>query len=165
MSESSKTAPDETTPLNEEGRAAAPLSVSLGDLRAALLALKPTGPEGFEGLLAVVLGTISGQDFRLAKSGLQNGKDGATLATADNHISFEGKRYDTKINDNEVLTKITRLIGSSAPPDVWVLGATVEASTQLLDSMQTAAAKSGIATLVLDWPSASAVPLSIGTQN
>lgn len=137
---------------------AQPLDQLLEDLRTALLALKPTGPDGFEGLLATVLGKISGQDFRLAKSGLQNGKDGATSATAGSHISFEGKRYDTKINDNDVLTKIARIIGSSAPPDVWVLGATVEASTQLLDPMLSAAAKSGIGTLVLDWPSASAVP-------
>jgi hypothetical protein len=158
MSESLKIAPDETTPPGDQGSVSGPLSASLSDLRAALLALKPTGPDGFEGLLATVLGKISGQDFRLAKSGLQNGKDGATSATADSHISFEAKRYDTKINDNEVLTKITRLIGSSAPPDVWVLGATVEASTQLLDPMQSAAGKHGIGTLVLDWPSASAVP-------
>lgn len=158
MSESLKIAPDEAAPLDDEGNDGNSLPASLNDLRTALLALKPTGPDGFEGLLATVLGKISGQDFRLAKSGLQNGKDGATSATADNHISFEGKRYDTKINDNEVLTKITRLIGSSTPPDVWVLGATVEASTQLLDPMQSAAAKNGIGTLVLDWPSASAVP-------
>ena len=116
------------------------LGQSLEHLREALLALKPTGSDGFEGLLAAVLSEICGQDFRLAKSGLQNGKDGATSAADGNHISFEGKLYKTKINDNEVLTKITRLIGSSAPPDLWVLGATVEVSTQLLDSMQPAAA-------------------------
>ncbi|MBB4209917.1 hypothetical protein [Roseinatronobacter bogoriensis] len=151
-------AQDESVSQDSKGSTATALSASLDDLRTALLALKPTGPEGFEGLLATILGKISGQDFRLAKSGLQNGKDGATSATASNHISFEGKLYTTKINDNEVLTKITRLIGSSAPPDVWVLGATVEASTQLLEPMQSAAAKNGISIFVLDWPSASAVP-------
>lgn len=132
-------------------------SESLENLRTALISLKPTGADGFEGLLAVILSKITGQDFRLAKSGLQNGKDGETLAS-DNHISFEAKRYDSKLNDNEVLTKITRLIGSSSPPDVWVLGATIEVSTQLLEPMQKAAAKNGIGTIVLDWPSASAVP-------
>jgi len=134
------------------------LSKHVGHLRDALLSLEPAGPAGFEGLLACVLSKASGQDFRLAKSGLQNGKDGATSSTASNHISFEGKLYNKKINDNEVLTKITRLIGSGAPPDVWVFGATVEASTQLLDPMHTAAAKNGIGILVLDWPSASAIP-------
>ncbi len=158
MCDSQKAAPDITAGPDGEGSGTAQLSVSLEHLRAALLALNPTGPKGFEGLLATVLSKISGQDFRLARSGLQNGKDGATFATAKNHISFEAKLYGKKINDNEVLTKITRLIGSSAPPDVWVLGATVEASTQLLDPMQSAAAKNGIGTLVLDWPSASTVP-------
>lgn len=158
MSESLKVAQDETAALDDKGSSAAPLSMALEDLRAALLALKPAGPGGFEGLLATVLGKISGQDFRLAKSGLQNGKDGATFASEDNYISFEGKLYNTKINDNEILTKITRLIGSGAPPDLWVLGATVEVSTQLLDPMQVAAARNGIGTLVLDWPSSSTVP-------
>jgi hypothetical protein len=52
------------------------LSAQTEDLRSALLKLKPTGEKGFEGLLARVLSKISGQDFRLAKSGLQLGKDG-----------------------------------------------------------------------------------------
>ncbi|MEM8624587.1 MAG: hypothetical protein AAGG47_13810, partial [Pseudomonadota bacterium] len=151
-------ASDEPGFLDDEGCASATLTAALDHLRTALLALKPDGPEGFEGLLATILSKISGQDFRLAKSGLQNGKDGETLATASNHISFEAKRYDSRLNDNEVLTKITRLIGSSAPPDVWVLGATIGVSTQLLEPMQSAVEKNGIGLLVLDWPSASAVP-------
>ncbi|WP_146010333.1 hypothetical protein [Acidimangrovimonas sediminis] len=134
-----------------------PLETALRDLRAALLALKPAGADGFEGLLAVVLGKIARQDFRLAKSGLQNGMDGATFSSGS-FISFEAKRYDTTINDNEVLTKITRLIGSSTPPDLWVLGATKGASTQLLEPMKSAAEKNGIGILVLDWPCASPVP-------
>lgn len=149
---------DEPGFLDDERCASAPTTAALDHLRTALLSLKPEGSEGFEGLLATILSKISGQDFRLAKSGLQNGKDGETLATASNHISFEAKRYDSKINDNEVLTKITRLIGSSAPPDVWVLGATIGVSTQLLEPMQSAVEKNGIGLLVLDWPSASAVP-------
>lgn len=158
MNESLKISPHETADADRSAKDGASLPSAICDLRKALLALKPTGADGFEGLLATVLSKISGQDFRLAKSGLQNGKDGATSATAGNYISFEAKRYDTKINDNEVLTKITRLIGSSTPPDLWILGATVEASTQLLDPMQSAATKNGIGTLVLDWPSSSAVP-------
>lgn len=126
-------------------------------LRAALLELKATGADGFEGLLAVVLGKIADRDFRLAKSGLQNGKDGETLVSAS-HISFEAKRYDTKINDNEVLTKIARLIASPAPPDLWILGATIGVSAQLLEPLQVAAVKNGIAILVLDWPATSALP-------
>lgn len=129
----------------------------LNNLRKALLQLKPAGSDGFEGLLAVILGKIAQQDFRLAKSGLQHGKDGETLSSA-NHISFEGKRYDAAIPNNEVHSKITQLIGSATPPDLWVLGATVEAGTQMLEPMQAAATKNGIGILVLDWPTSSPLP-------
>lgn len=158
MGESLETAPDETAPLDDEDSHGARLAASLTDLRAALLKLKPTGPDGFEGLLARVLGRISGQDFRLAKSGLQNGKDGATAATVGNHVAFEGKRYDTSIDATDVQAKITQLIASLSPPDLWVLGATVEVGAQLVDTIQSAAAKNGIGTLILDWSSASTVP-------
>ncbi|MGX5637591.1 hypothetical protein ACWKV8_14550 [Brevundimonas diminuta ATCC 11568] len=132
-------------------------TTALADLMAALLALKPAGAKGFEGLLAKVLSAASGRPFRLAKSGLQNGKDGATSAR-DGQIAFEAKLYTGKLPDNEVLTKITRLIDASTPPDVWFLGATVEVSTQLLDPMEGAAKKNGVAVEVLDWPETSSVP-------
>ncbi|RZJ45484.1 MAG: hypothetical protein EON87_07390, partial [Brevundimonas sp.] len=130
---------------------------ALADLMAALLALKPAGAKGFEGLLAKVLSAASGRPFRLAKSGLQNGKDGATSAR-DGQIAFEAKLYTGKLPDNEVLTKIARLIDAPTPPDVWFLGATVEVSTQLLDPMEGAARKNGIAVEVLDWPETSSAP-------
>lgn len=135
----------------------ASLSQLLDDLRAALLKLRPTGPVGFEGLLAHVLSKTSGQEFRLAKSGLQLGKDGESLAQ-QNRIAFEAKLYTGDISDKEVHGKITQIIGGSTPPDVWILGATVEASTQLLEPMESAARKNGIAILVLDWPSSSPIP-------
>jgi hypothetical protein len=133
------------------------LKTALQALKAALLGLRPTGENGFEGLLAEILNEITKQDFRLASSGLQFGVDGETLTGAD-HLSFEGKLYKGSINKNEVLTKITSIIASPSPPDIWILGATIEANTQLLGQARPAAAKNGIATLVLDWPTASAVP-------
>ncbi|MFZ3179740.1 MAG: hypothetical protein WBO09_20950 [Methylocystis silviterrae] len=133
------------------------LKAALQTLKAALLGLRPTGENGFEGLLAEILNEITKQDFRLASSGLQLGVDGETLTGAD-HLSFEGKLYTGSINKNEVLTKITSIIASPSPPDLWILGATVEANTQLLGQARPAAAKNGIATLILDWPTASAVP-------
>lgn len=130
---------------------------ALDDLRSCLLQLKPTGPEGFEGLLGVILERIASQPFRLAKSGLQNGKDGETLSTS-NHVSFEGKLYTGSLSDKDVLGKIAQLLGNASPPDLWVLGATVEAGTQLVATLQAAAAVGGIATLVLDWPATSSYP-------
>lgn len=133
------------------------LKDALAALKAALNELKPAGSDGFEGLLAEILNEITCQDFRLASSGLQLGIDGETLAGL-NHIAFEGKLYRGSINKSEVLTKITSIISKTSPPDIWVLGASVEANTQLLEQMQPAAKKNGVATLILDWPKASTVP-------
>ena len=69
-----------------------PLESSLNDLRDALLELKPTGADGFEGLIATVLGAITGYVFRLASAGSQYGKDGEAVSYAS-HISFEAKLY------------------------------------------------------------------------
>lgn len=133
------------------------INASLDGLKTALHELRSIGDEGFEGLLAHILSEITQKDFRLASSGLQLGIDGETLSGL-NHISFEGKLYKTKINKNEVLSKITSIIAKPSPPDVWVLGATIEASTQLLSQVQTAAERNGIEILILDWPKSSTIP-------
>lgn len=135
----------------------ATLKDALDALKAALIELDPVGSDGFEGLLAELLNEITKQDFRLASSGSQGGQDGATLAGL-NHLSFEGKLYTGSINKNEVLSKITALIASASPPDLWILGATIGLSTQVTDQIQQATMKNGIASLILDWPANSGVP-------
>lgn len=117
-------------------------------------ALKPSGAGGFEGLLAVVLTKISGQDFRLARSGMQNGKDGATLGA----VAFEAKRYDKKIPDDQVLTKVFQVGAAATPPHLWILGATVEVGTQLAGTLTVGAGRLGVGVLLLDWPDASPLP-------
>lgn len=124
---------------------------NLDDIKAALLALSPTGPLGFEGLLAAVLGQISGQPFRLARSGSQGGRDGDTLDQTS-HISFECKLYTNPLSGPDVQAKITQLAGSPNPPDVWVLAATVEAGSQLVGVIRGAASRIGLNILVCDWP-------------
>ena len=133
------------------------LKLALSELKEALLQLQPTGDKGFEGLLAHILSHITKQDFRLASSGLQLGIDGETLAGL-NHISFEGKLYNGTLNKDQILSKITSIIASSSPPDIWILGATIGVNTQLLDQAGKAAEKNGIELLVFDWPNSSAIP-------
>lgn len=129
----------------------------LDDIKAALLALTPTGPSGFEGLLAAVLGQISGQPFRLARSGSQGGRDGDTLDQTS-HISFECKLYTNPLSGPDVQAKITQLAGSANPPDVWVLAATVEAGSQLVGVIRSAASRIGLNILVCDWPESTEYP-------
>jgi len=46
---------------------------ALGSFRKYLLKLKPTGPKGFEGLVADAMANLTGLVIRLAKAGLQGG--------------------------------------------------------------------------------------------
>lgn len=120
-------------------------------LKSLLLELNPTGNHGFEGLIAVSLGAITGVPFRLAASGTQRGIDGET-AFPEGGIAFEGKLYAGKVPRQEVITKIADLARSDKFADiVWVLGSTSPVSTQLADDLRSDADRSGISVLVLDW--------------
>ena len=127
----------------------------LTNLKAALLALKPTGADGFEGFLRIVLTELTDIPFRLAASGLQGGLDGDAAFPGD-AVSFEAKRYSqNNISRNDVLTKIADFVRNKNAPDrLWVLGATAEISTQLASAVQEDGANKAISTLILDWTAA-----------
>jgi hypothetical protein len=123
---------------------------SLNDLRNALLHLKPTGEDGFEGLMAAVLSEICGISFRLASSGDQRGKDAEALDRAK-HIAFEGKLYSGTINKNEVLSKLIQMQVGGVVPDLWILGATIAINSQLNETITVACEGMGCSCLILDW--------------
>ena len=123
----------------------------LDRLREILLALPPSGKDGFEGVFAEALSRISGVPFRLAKGGTQFGIDGAA-AHAEDAICFECKRYDKEPSASEVVIKIEDLCRHKDEADLlWVLACTASISTQLADRLREKAAKDGIEILVLDW--------------
>lgn len=129
------------------------LSSSLEILRLSLLKLKPSGSDGFEGLLSLSLTKNTGITFRLASSGLQFGIDGAS-SDNDDLVYFEAKRYDDKIPRETVVTKIADLGRIKDTADVlWILGATTEVSSQLTSDIELDGHKHGIATVVFDWTS------------
>lgn len=133
------------------------LTTHLENLRIALIALEPSGHEGFEGLLATIFGAVTGKTFRLAGAGSQHGKDGSTAGTV-NGIAFEAKLYTGSISKNEVLSKLTEIIAAQPAHDLWILGATIEVKTQIIDPLSKAADKNGINLLILDWSPTSALP-------
>lgn len=127
------------------------LSQRLPDIKSAILALKAVGADGFEGFVRIILTALTKIPFRLAASGLQGGIDGDAALRSD-AVSFEAKRYSTSIHRNEVLTKIADLARKKDAPDrLWVLGATIEISTQLAAAVKEDGDKNGISTLILDW--------------
>jgi len=120
-------------------------------LQEALLALAPSGPEGFEGFLGVILGEITGQSFRLAKSGTQQGRDGDS-AFDGGATYFEGKRYKDGLSKNDITVKIFDVANDDVSlVDVWILGATCEVASQTVDDARKFAAKHGFGITVLDW--------------
>ena len=123
----------------------------LDRLKEILLALRPSGEDGFEGVVAEALSRISGVPFRLAKSGAQFGIDGAA-AYAEDAICFECKRYDKEPPASEVVIKIDDLCRHKDEADLlWALACTASISTQLADRLRDKAAKDGVEVLILDW--------------
>ena len=123
----------------------------LNNLRAALLKLKATGTEGFEGLMAATLREVTGVPFRLAGGGRQFGVDAGPAYESDS-ICFEAKRYDSRIPRSEVLSKIAELsISDDSDTELWVLGATIPIRRQLANDVRELGRQSGISTFILDW--------------
>lgn len=121
------------------------------ELKTALLALDPSGPEGFEGLLGILLGELTGQSFRLAKSGSQRGRDGDS-AFDGGATYFEAKRYREGLTKNEVWAKLFEIAkDDTGLVDLWILGATCEVAAQTVEDAQKFGARIGFGVTVLDW--------------
>lgn len=137
------------------------LEHSLELIRCALLALKPSGKDGFEGALSLALMRLTGIPFRLAASGFQGGMDGDGALPTD-AVCFEAKRYSESPKRETVLTKIADLARSRPDADrLWVLGVTAEANAQLSSEVAQDGDRNAISTFVLDWLSAPLPPLAV----
>ena len=121
------------------------------NLRKALLALHHSGPNGFEGLLGIVLASVTGQSFRLAKSGSQRGRDGDS-AFDGGATYFEGKRYRKSPKPPEITAKLFDLIKDDAGQlDLWILGASCEVAAQTATDLRGVCERLGIGAVLLDW--------------
>ena len=119
------------------------------------------GPEGFEGLVAQALASMTGRTFRLARSGAQFGRDAGTPAGRF-AIVMESKRYTDSAPLQELAGKATLAAFALAEGvDLWVLAATVEVGEgherMLAEILETG----GISLLTLDWPATGLPPLAV----
>ena len=126
-------------------------------LRQSILALRPTGHRGFEGLVGIVLGSIAGAPFRLAGSGLQAGSDASSSFVSD-HVAYECKRYDGALSRESVLSKLAEL-SKRQDVDVWVLAATTAVSAQLAGDVVDIADTQALEVVILDWDATTGLPL------
>jgi hypothetical protein len=119
------------------------------DLRDLVRKLDPTGPDGFEGLMAAVLTDIAKASFGMADSGSQRGKDRQSVLN-DGAISFEGKLYDETVPKNEILTKIAETAADDGAADLWILGSTRTVATQVVNSANALGKKFAVAILIAE---------------
>lgn len=126
-------------------------------LRQALQGLPATGVTGFEGFVGHLLSSITGIAFRLASSGLQGGSDGDAALPTD-HLSYECKRCDDRIDRDGVLAKLADL-STRQDVDLWILAGTAPIPAQLDRRINEIGQAQALETLVLDWAHATGLPL------
>lgn len=84
---------------------------------------EPTGTNGFEGLVALLMEDLIGQRFFLSRSGTQNGRDMASEGKTGNFIAVECKRYrdNTALGSAELLSKFFSAATTDPVPDSWIV--------------------------------------------
>lgn len=139
------------SPVSAAGR------TELDRILGALRNLNATGPLGFEGVLRDFLEQLTHQKFRLQKSGVQAGVDGASDSFGNGlAIGFEGKRFRTKsLELDELKAKLHDAIDSWPELDLWLLAATAELSATTRKQLVDIGATGGVAVEILDWPATS----------
>lgn len=129
-------------------------TTDLSALHDAILALESTGSLGFEGFVRDAFAEITGQAFRLMKSGPQGGVDvigdlGGNAFT----IGLEGKQYrqSTRLPLDQLKAKLDDAAETFPDLDLWVLATTREISGGDAREMQKRGEGKGLDVLVLDW--------------
>lgn len=133
----------------------------LHDLRGVLLNLPPSGAAGFEGLVASCLAALTGRTFRLAKSGLQFGRDASTQPDPF-AIAMEAKRYQDAMRLEELAGKavvFASKMGREA--DLWVLAVTSEVGEGVVHDLHQILAEYGVELLTLDWSTSGPPALAV----
>ena len=114
--------------------------------------LHPTGPSGFEGLVAAAMTHVSGVDFRVVKSGRQHGTDVRSVPHNLFRVGSEVKRYakDTALSRDRLMDKITEASTAAQPVDLWVLAVSQYVDASDREALDLHGASLGIGVLVLD---------------
>jgi hypothetical protein len=130
------------------------MSDLIDDFRQSIRTLKPDGSNGFEGLMAAVLGDLTKRSFTLASAGSQHGRDGQSVLDGG-AVVFEAKRYDEAVPKNEIHTKILEIAADrSSNTELYVLAATSSISAQYISTMKEGARQLSVVLIVLAWPDA-----------
>lgn len=124
--------------------------------------LNPTGSQGFEGLVARLLETLTERRFFLARSGRQEGRD-----MTSNAIAVECKRYDkdTPLNEDELTSKLVHAISDFPSMELWVLVANRSVEDQLITRLRSFGRKDGVEVFIISSEDGDPSSLSILCAN
>lgn len=137
------------------------MSASIEDFRQNIRKLKPDGDDGFEGLMAAVLGDLTKRSFALASAGTQQGRDGQSALDGAT-VVFEAKRYDDSVPKDKILTKIFEIAtDKTSTTELYILAATCPISAQYLTTLKAGTERLAMALLVLAWPETSLAELAV----
>ena len=125
--------------------------------------LPPTGPNGFEGLIASLLGTLTGRHFHLASAGRQFGRDMISERYGGSVIAVECKRYgeNSELNETELLGKLSQARVGVPDLDLWVLVTSRDVADQINNSLYEVALPFGIEVRIIS--AGDGVPSSLET--
>lgn len=107
--------------------------------------LRPSGPNGFEGLVLRLLQDVTGYRFHLARSGSQSGRDlGGRLK--ESYVAVECKRYGdaTPLDDHQLLGSMEQSARHARDLGLWILASTRDVPEQLVQELDACAARLGI---------------------
>ncbi len=137
------------------------MSNLIEDFRQNIRKLNPDGDDGFEGLMAAVLGDLTKRSFALARAGSQHGKDGQS-ALDGGAIMFEAKRYDDVVPKDKIFTKILEIAADdTGTTELYILAATSPISTQNITILKKGARRLAMALIVLAWPETGLAELAV----
>ena len=106
--------------------------------------LHPTGYDGFEGLVRLLLEALTGTRFLLARSGSQFGRDLTSHAQAT-VVAVECKRYSTSSpKPKDLVYGLTEAMRSRKDLDLWVLAVSRPVPSQLDDLLRDTASEKGV---------------------
>jgi hypothetical protein len=132
----------------------APKIKNFVDLHSAIYGLDATGTDGFEGFVRDVLSEVTGQRFRIAKSGPQGGVDVLSDPNETSlKIGVEGKRYkpETKLSLDALKSKLHDAIDTYTDLDLWILAATKAIASNDAQGLVRIGEKYGISVVIFDW--------------
>lgn len=117
-----------------------------------LLSLGATGPNGFEGLIRVLLEKWTNQTFRLARSGSQSGKDTTSENPNGCVIAAEMKRYEegTSLSRRMLLGELSEVITGLPDLELWVLSTTKEIGDKEAEGIRELSERLDVETLIID---------------